>query len=142
MNKTIYFIPKDELRHYGVKGMKWGVRRTKEELAKARAKSAEKTLSVNKTISGHSPSPKKSDPNDIIDHVDEDGTIDSRSFYDENGWKIRDIHTKSHGNPKQHPYGQKGEHVDEYEWDEDGRLKNRTRRDLTDDERKENADIL
>ena len=32
MSNDIYLVPKDELYHYGVKGMKWGVRRTPKQL--------------------------------------------------------------------------------------------------------------
>ena len=42
----------------------------------------------------------------------------------------------------QHNYGKHGEHGHDYEWDEDGSLKNKTTRELTEKERKENGDIL
>lgn len=32
MSNEVYLVPKDELYHYGVKGMKWGVRRTPKQL--------------------------------------------------------------------------------------------------------------
>ena len=63
-------------------------------------------------------------------------------FYDEDGWKAKDIHLSNHGNPKHHSFGEHGEHIDLYEWNEDGSVKRIERRELTDDERKENEDIL
>ena len=57
------------------------------------------------------------------DHVDEDGTVDARGFYGNNGMKQKDIHTNNHGNPKWHDYGKHGEHSHDYEWDKDGDLK-------------------
>ena len=48
----------------------------------------------------------------------------------------------NHGNPKHHSFGEHGEHIDLYEWNEDGSVKRIKRRELTDDERKENEDIL
>ena len=116
--------------------MKCGVRRTPEELARAR-----KVYST-KVVSGHAPTPRKSEPNSVIDHQSNDGTIDVRTFYDGSGKKQKDIHTTNHGNPKQHAFGEHGEHVVEYEWNEDMSIKNKSRRNLTDKERKENSDIL
>ena len=100
------------------------------------------TIKENKVKSGHSSTPKQSEANSIIDHVDKDGTVDARGFYGNNGMKQKDIHTNNHGNPKWHDYGEHGEHSHDYEWDKDGGLKNKTTRELTEDERKENEDIL
>lgn len=54
---------------------------------------------------------------------------------------VRQISNGPHGNPKKHPYGQHGEHAHDIIW-ADGRITGRPTRELTDDERKENADIL
>ena len=37
--------------------------------------------------------------------------------------KYRQVHTGPHGNLKNHPYGENGEHKHEYVWNEDGSLK-------------------
>lgn len=134
----------DSLMHYGVKGMKWGVRRTPEQLGHKKAIADDKnTGKINTTIiSGHNSSPKTSTPNSVMDHVDQDGKVDKRTYYDSEGKKSRDIHTTDHGNPKKHPYGEHGEHAHDYEWNEDGTKSKVTSRDLNDDERKENQDIL
>lgn len=137
------YVPSDYLCHYGVKGMKWGVRRTPEELARAReARASEESAATKTVISGHAPTPRRSTANSVMDHVSHTGKVDVRTFYDESGAKVKDIHTGNHGNPKHHNYGTHGEHVVLYEWNEDGSLKNKTRRDLTDQERKENKDIV
>ena len=100
------------------------------------------TTSVHQVLSGHSGTPKKADPNTVVDHVNADGNVDSRGFYNRFGMKAKDLHTTNHGYPKQHAYGEHGEHIHEYEWDDEGRLKNKTTRDLTDEERERNGDIL
>ena len=41
-----------------------------------------------------------------------------------------------------HPYGKHGEHAHDYEWDETGKLKSRTTREITEEERKEGGDFL
>ena len=132
----------DYLIHYGVKGMKWGVRRSPEELARARQaleSSDERSIIY---IKGHKGSPPTAEPNSIIDHVAYNGKVDKRSYYDENGIKIRDVHTTDHGNPKKHPYGVHGEHAHDYAWNDDGSMNSKIDRPLTDLERKENEDIL
>lgn len=126
-----------ELCHYGVKGMKWGVRRARKQLGYAPR--AIKESSVRKTVSGHSATPKKDEPHAIIDHVSSNGKIDVRSFYDDFGWKIKDIHTHDHGHSKAHP---SGAHITEYTWNENGNLNSKSSRELTEQERKENKDIL
>ena len=123
------------LMHYGVKGMKWGVRRTPEELGYKPKRTVEKTEEpgiIKTTLSGHVSIPKRSTPNSITDHLDSDGKVDSRSFYDENGLKAKEIHTTNHGHPKHH----------DYQWNEETGKADRIERPLTEAERKENEDIL
>lgn len=95
-----------------------------------------------KVISGHANTPRTASPNDVIDHKDRSGKVDSRGFYDGQGVKCKDIHTTPHGNPKKHPYGKHGEHAHDYKWDDAGKLKDKTSRNLSVIERKENDDIL
>ena len=99
-------------------------------------------IKPDKVILGHAATPKKYKSNAVIDHIDYNGKVNVRSFYTDNSMKSKDIHTTNHGNPKNHNYGEHGEHVHEYEWNENGTLKNKTTRELTTEERKENGDIL
>lgn len=99
-------------------------------------------IKADKTISGHAGTPKKAEPNTVIDHVDEKGSVDARGFYGDDGFKGKDIHTTDHGNPKRHPFGKHGEHAHDYKWDDEGRLKDKTTRNLNDDEKERNGDIL
>lgn len=68
--------------------------------------------------------------------------MNARSFYDGGGMKVKDIHTDDHGNPKWHKYGKNGEHAHDYEWNEDGSLKTKTVREISEEERERNGDIL
>ena len=64
-----------------------------------------------------------------------------RTFYDAEGKMYRQTHSGAHANPTQHPYGKYGEHAHDYTW-KDGKIIERTTRELTDEERKESGDIL
>lgn len=99
-------------------------------------------IKADRVVSGHSTTPRKAEPNVVIDHVDENGSVKARGFYDADGVKEQDIHTTDHGNPKRHPYGEHGEHIHEYMWDANGKLLDKVTRNLSDDERKRNRDIL
>jgi SPP1 gp7 family putative phage head morphogenesis protein len=99
-------------------------------------------IKADKVVSGHESTPKKSDANTVIDHIGKNGTVNVRSFYGADGVKVKDIHTDDHGFPKQHPFGKHGEHAHDYTWDENGRLKEKTTREVTDEERERNGDIL
>ena len=93
-------------------------------------------------VTGHSGTPKTAAPFSIIEHRDDSGKATGRTYYGANGYKKKDIHIDDHGNPKMHPFGKHGEHADTYGWSADGLSCSRRRRELTEDERKENADIL
>lgn len=99
-------------------------------------------IKADKTISGHAGTPKKAEANTVIDHVNEEGSVDARGFYGNDGYKEKDVHTTDHGNPKRHQYGEHGEHGHDYQWNDDGSLRRKTTRELTDTERKENSDVL
>ena len=131
-----------ELYHHGRKGQKWGVRNGPPYPLEQSVVKSHKPDKIKTVVSGHQSTPRKSTPNSIRDHVGNNGKVDIRTFYDNDGMILKDIHTTNHGNPKKHPYGQHGEHIHDYEWYEDGSLKKRVIRELTDLERKENGDIL
>ena len=99
-------------------------------------------IKPDKTMKGHSGTPKQAAPGSVIDHLGNDGKTETRTFYGKSGYKEKDITTHDHGFPKKHPYGKHGEHAHDYEWSEDGSLKNRTTREISETERKENRDIL
>lgn len=99
-------------------------------------------IEADRTISGHDRAPKQDQAYAVIDHIGDDGKVDIRTYYDSRGFKHREIHTNDHGNQKQHPFGNHGEHAHIYVWDADGTLNIRAVRNLTDAERKENVNIL
>lgn len=83
----------------------------------------------------------KSLPNIITQKTSSNGGID-RNYYDSKGRQIKQITNHNHGNAKKHPFGKNGEHTHDYIYNEDGKLASRPVRELTEQERKENSDIL
>ena len=92
---------------------------------------------------GHVSIPKEYRENAIIELKEVKGGHEqvNRVFYDAEGKMCRQTHSGNHANPKQHKYGKNGEHAHDIEW-EDGKIVNRTTRELTDAERRESGDIL
>ncbi|GHU38824.1 hypothetical protein FACS1894105_13150 [Clostridia bacterium] len=82
----------------------------------------------------------KSTPNSITRTVAKKGGI-TLNYYGEDGRQYKQISNNNHGNPKEHPYGNNGEHAHDYIW-RDGGTVDRPMRELTEAERKENSDIL
>ena len=80
-------------------------------------------------------------PNSITQRQNAKGGID-RNYYDANCRQEKQISNHNHGNPKMHPFGRHGEHAHDYVYNESGKLLDRSIRELTDSERKENGDIL
>lgn len=81
-----------------------------------------------------------STPNSITQITSKNGGI-SRNYYDSTGNWVKQISNNNHGNSKNHPYGSNGEHAHDIIW-KDGRIIDRPTRELTEQERKESADIL
>ena len=100
------------------------------------------TIKPDKIVEGHASTPRDATPGSVIDRVDANGKTNIRTFYGGNGRKTTEIHTGNHGNCKTHDFGVNGEHAHDYVWDEDGCLKSKEPRELTEDERKHNGDIL
>lgn len=80
-------------------------------------------------------------PNAVVDTMSRNGEQRDRTFYGENGQMSKQVHTGNHGNKKVHPYGKNGEHAHDYTRNGNN-IVERTTRDLTEQERKENADLL
>lgn len=80
-------------------------------------------------------------PNSITQKENAKGGID-RNYYDANGRQFKQISNNDHGHPKAKKYGKSGEHAHDYVYDEKGNLIDRPMRELTDQERKDNADFL
>lgn len=78
--------------------------------------------------------------NSITQEILKSGGV-NRNYYDNEGKQIKQISNHNHGNAKHHPFGERGEHVHDYIW-EAGKLIGRPARELTEEERKENSDIL
>lgn len=80
-------------------------------------------------------------PNSITQETNKKGGI-NRNYYDENGRQKKQVSNNNHGNQKAHNYGKYGEHAHDYIYNDAGTLIGRPARELSDEERKENADIL
>ena len=81
------------------------------------------------------------EPGSITQKDNSKGKID-RNYYGADGKQTKQISNNPHSNPKQHPFGEHGEHAHDYKENEDGELMHLSARELTEEERKENADIL
>ena len=83
----------------------------------------------------------KGDPNSITQIEYKKGAID-RNYYGNDGMLSIQICNSDHGHPKQHPFGKNGEHAHDFKYDKNENLISRIPRDLTDEEREDNGDIL
>lgn len=128
------------LAHHGIKGQKWGVRNGPPYPLTETQKIGLKNANGDSIIEV-SHSDLKGEPNSITQVTRKKGGTD-RNYYDENGNQSKQISNYDHGQPSKHPYGEHGEHAHDYVYDADGNLVSRPIRELTDDERKENSDIL
>lgn len=92
--------------------------------------------------------PKQFKPNAVLETKTEyrNGTIQvDRSFYDADGWLWVQIHSGDHNKPHAHKFGEHGEepfHKHSYYRTEDGIRRNDQTESLSDQEKRENADIL
>lgn len=123
------------IAHHGVKGQKWGVRNGPPyPLDKLKNASGRSIIAVEHTsLTGP--------PSGITQITRKNGGID-RNYYDESGRQTKQVSNNNHGHPKQHSHGKHGEHAHDYVYDEEGKLIKRPIRELTEEEREENDDIL
>ena len=101
-----------------------------------------KIVSVSGVTVGHTPPKRTGEPNSVVQHNATNGDVLGRTYYDDRGYKVKDIHFTNHKQPDKHLYGKKGEHVHDFVFDDDGKFISRTTRELTNNEREENLDIL
>ena len=86
--------------------------------------------------------PKQDKPFKVFDVIKKDRSnkeYTERYFYGANGMINKDISNNGHNEKKQH--GKKGEHAHDWIWENEV-LISRDSRDLTDEEKEENKDIL
>ena len=80
-------------------------------------------------------------PNMIYQVTNAKGGI-ARNYYGNDGWQTKQISNNDHNHTAVKNYGEHGEHAHDYIYDQNKNLKSRPYRELTQIERKENADIL
>lgn len=83
----------------------------------------------------------KGPPNGITQKTNAKGGID-RNYYGSDGRQIKQISNNGHGHKVEEALGQHGEHAHDYLYDAEGHFCGRPSRELTEEERKENRDIL
>lgn len=144
MKNKLYSL---EIEHSGVKGMKWGVRngppypiKDSEKVKKTKNSNNLKNA-IGKDIITVQHVDLYGEPNSITQVVRKNGGID-RNYYGNDGRQTKQVSNHNHGQPEKHPYGKNGEHVHDYVYDDSGNLISREPRNLNDEERKENGDIL
>lgn len=77
-------------------------------------------IKIDKVITGHASSPKQYELNKVIDRIGRNNKVETITFYDEKGMKLKDITNHNHDSPKEHPFGKNGEHAHDCTWSEDG----------------------
>lgn len=80
-------------------------------------------------------------PGSITQKENAKGGID-RNYYGQDGRQTKQISNNDHGHKAESALGQHGEHAHDYTWDENGTMYHGKARELTEEERKENSDIL
>lgn len=80
-------------------------------------------------------------PNSITQTKNSKGGI-TRNYYNERGVQSKQISNNHHGHKKESKFGKNGEHAHDYYIDEKGINRHGEPRELTEEERKENSDIL
>ena len=81
-------------------------------------------------------------PNSITQLINKKGGI-TRNYYGKTGGQVKQISNNDHSHIKESKFGKHGEHAHDYYYDEaKKRIVHDEARELTDKERKENADIL
>lgn len=91
--------------------------------------------------------PKKYKPFAVVETYETKGANHkqiNRTIYDADAMMIQQVHGGNHGNAKAHPYGKNGEHIHDYEWNNDEKrtAKERITREVNDNELKQHADIV
>lgn len=84
---------------------------------------------------------KEYKPNAVVDTMSQGGKQHDRTIYGADGIMLTQIHGGDHGHPKQHPFGQHGEHVHDYTWTGQDKPE-RPGREATAEERIWHKDIL
>ena len=128
------------IAHHGVKGQKWGVRNGP-PYPIDQSKSSELKNAVGQCIIKVEHSDLTGKPNSITQVTNKKGGV-ARNYYGSDGKQTKQISNNDHGHPKAHDYGEHGEHAHDYIYDDSGELLDRPSRELNDEERKENGDIL
>lgn len=80
-------------------------------------------------------------PSSITQRTGAKGSVD-RNYYGPDGRQYKQVSSTGHGNKADEKYGNHGEHAHDYVYGSDGKLISRKIRELNDQERKENSDIL